>query len=93
MIKSATSRAFDTIDKWPASSSIVFAFIRWAMNRSRSGLIVRSFFDTAAHPRSFQVARLRVPYALNARNPWNDRLEAVAEDSRDVAHERGLEAR
>ena len=47
MIRLATSRAFDTIDRWLASSSMVLAFIRWAMNRSRSGLMVRSFFDTA----------------------------------------------
>ena len=47
MMRSATSRALETIDRWLASSSIVLAFIRLAMNRSRSGLIVRSFFDTA----------------------------------------------
>src|SRR6201999_4608459 len=47
MIRSATSRALDTIERWLASSSIVLAFIRCAMNRSRSALIVRSFFETA----------------------------------------------
>src|SRR5205807_3697767 len=37
----------DTIDRWLESSSIVFAPIRAARNRSRSGEVVLSFFDTA----------------------------------------------
>jgi hypothetical protein len=36
-----------TSDRWPASTSIVRAFIRFAMKRSRSGLMVRSCFETA----------------------------------------------
>ena len=47
MMRSATSLGLDTIDRWLASSSIVLAFIRLAMNRSRSGLMVRSFLETA----------------------------------------------
>jgi hypothetical protein len=34
-------------DRWLASTSIVLAPIRFAMNRSRSGLIVRSSVETA----------------------------------------------
>src|SRR5882672_7663015 len=37
----------DTIDRWLDSSSIVFAPIRAARNRSRSGEVVLSFLDTA----------------------------------------------
>jgi hypothetical protein len=34
-------------ERWLASTSIVCAFMRLAMNRCRSGSIVRSCFDTA----------------------------------------------
>src|ERR1700730_3696701 len=36
-------------DRCPESTSIVVAFMRLARKRSRSGLIVRSCFDTAYH--------------------------------------------
>ena len=39
-IRSATLSGCETSDKWPASSSMVVAFIRLARNRSRSGLMV-----------------------------------------------------
>ena len=39
-IRSATLSGCETSDKWPASSSMVVAFIRLAGNRSRSGLMV-----------------------------------------------------
>src|SRR6185369_2454727 len=46
-IRFATSFGCDTSERWPASSSIVVAFMRLARKRSRSGLMVSSFFDTA----------------------------------------------
>src|SRR5258708_30819888 len=46
-IKSATCSGCETRDRWPASSSTVVAFMRLARNRSRSGLMVWSSFDTA----------------------------------------------
>src|ERR1700691_5708154 len=38
-----------TSDRWPESTSIVVAFMRAAIKRSSSGLMVRSCFDTAYH--------------------------------------------
>src|SRR3569833_1797306 len=46
-IKFATSFGCDTSERWPASSSMVVAFMRLARKRSKSGLMVPSFFDTA----------------------------------------------
>ena len=41
-MRSVISCGWETSDKWLAFNSIVVAPIRLAMNRSRSGLIVRS---------------------------------------------------
>jgi len=46
-IKSAIACGWEIIDKCPAFTSIVVAFIRLAMKRSRSGFNVRSCSDTA----------------------------------------------
>jgi hypothetical protein len=46
-IKSPISRGCEIRDRWLAFNAMVFAFIRSAMKRSRSGLIVRSSVDTA----------------------------------------------
>ena len=43
----AISCGWEISDKWLAFTSMVLAFIRFAMKRSRSGLIVRSSVDTA----------------------------------------------
>jgi len=46
-IKSAISCGCEINDRWLEVSSIVVAPIRFAMNRSRSGLMVRSSVETA----------------------------------------------
>lgn len=46
-MRSVTSLGWETSDRWPASISTVVACMRFARNRSRSGLIVLSCFDTA----------------------------------------------
>ena len=46
-IRSAIARGCETSDRCPAASSTVVAFMRFARNRSRSGAIVWSSFDTA----------------------------------------------
>src|SRR5580698_7239105 len=47
MISFVISSGWEISERWLAFTSIVFAPIRLAMNRSRSGLIVRSSVDTA----------------------------------------------
>ena len=47
MIKSAISVGCEISDRWLLRISIVCAFMRFAMKRSRSGLIVRSSVETA----------------------------------------------
>lgn len=54
IMRPATSLALETIDKWLASSSIVVAFMRFAMNRSRSGLWCGSYLDAARPARGTQ---------------------------------------
>jgi hypothetical protein len=44
-IRSAISLGCEIKDRWLDCSSIVFAFMRLARNRSNSGDIVMSFFD------------------------------------------------
>jgi hypothetical protein len=46
-IRSVIASGCEISDRWLDSISIVFAPIRLAMNRSKSGLIVRSWVDTA----------------------------------------------
>jgi hypothetical protein len=46
-IRCAISSGWEISERWLAFTSIVLAPIRLAMNRSRSGLIVRSSIDTA----------------------------------------------
>ena len=67
-IRSATSSGCETSDRWPASSSIVVAFIRLARNRSRSGLMVWSSFDTA-----YQLGLLRHAAPWCGRRKWKPR--------------------
>ncbi len=47
MIRSATWRGLETIERCPASSSIVVACMRFARKRSNAGAIVMSLRDTA----------------------------------------------
>jgi hypothetical protein len=46
-IRFAIVSGWEIIERWLAFTSIVFAPIRFVMNRSRSGLIVRASVDTA----------------------------------------------
>jgi hypothetical protein len=46
-IKSAISLGWETSERYPAFTSTVWAFMRFAKKRSTSGKIVSSSFDTA----------------------------------------------
>jgi hypothetical protein len=49
MMTAATSFGFESIDTWLVSSSVVVAFMRFAKERSKSGAIAASCFDTMYH--------------------------------------------